>query len=84
MMLKSRLYQLEVEKKEKALQNIVGEQKDIEWGSQIRSYVFCPYTMVKDNRTNYSTADVDGVMDGEIDDFIFSYLEYLSRNAELK
>ncbi len=48
-MLKSRLYQLEVEKKEKALQNIVGEQKDIEWGSQIRSYVFCPYTLVKDN-----------------------------------
>ena len=84
MMLKSRLYQLEVEKKEKALQNIVGEQKDIEWGSQIRSYVFCPYTMVKDNRTNYSTSDVDGVMDGEIDDFIFSYLELLARNSELK
>ena len=84
MMLKSRLYQLEVEKKEKALQNIVGEQKDIEWGSQIRSYVFCPYTMVKDNRTNYSTSDVDGVMDGEIDDFIFSYLELLARNCELK
>ena len=84
MMLKSRLYQLEVEKKEKALQNIVGEQKDIEWGSQIRSYVFCPYTMVKDNRTNYSTSDVDGVMDGEIDDFIFSYLEALARNSELK
>ncbi len=83
MMLKSRLYQLEVEKKEKALQNIVGEQKDIEWGSQIRSYVFCPYTMVKDNRTNYSTSDVDAVMDGEIDDFIFSYLELLSRNSEL-
>lgn len=83
-MLKSRLYQLEVEKKEKALQNIVGEQKDIEWGSQIRSYVFCPYTMVKDNRTNYSTSDVDGVMDGEIDDFIFSYLELLARNTELK
>ncbi len=84
MMLKSRLYQLEMEKKEKALQNIVGEQKDIEWGSQIRSYVFCPYTMVKDNRTNYSTSDVDGVMDGQIDDFIFSYLELLARNTELK
>ena len=84
MMLKSRLYQLEVEKKEKALQNIVGEQKDIEWGSQIRSYVFCPYTMVKDNRTNFSTSDVEAVMDGEIDDFIYSYLEFLSRNSELK
>lgn len=83
-MLKSRLYQLEMEKKEKALQNIVGEQKDIEWGSQIRSYVFCPYTMVKDNRTNYSESDVDAVMDGEIDGFIFSYLELLARNKELK
>lgn len=83
-MLKSRLYQLEMEKKEKALQNIVGEQKDIEWGSQIRSYVFCPYTMVKDNRTNYSESDVNAVMDGEIDGFIFSYLELLARNTELK
>lgn len=83
-MLKSRLYQLEMEKKESALKNIVGEQKDIEWGSQIRSYVFCPYTMVKDNRTNFSTADVDAVMDGDLDDFIYSYLELLSRNSELK
>ena len=83
-MLKSKLYQIEVEKKEATLKNIVGEQKDIEWGSQIRSYVFCPYTMVKDNRTNYSTADVDAVMDGELDGFIFSYLELLARNSELK
>ena len=73
-MLKSRLYQLEVEKKEKALQNIVGEQKDIEWGSQIRSYVFCPYTMVKDHRTGYETSDVDGVMNGNIQPFINDYL----------
>ena len=83
-MLKSKLYQLEMEKKENELKNIVGEQKDIEWGSQIRSYVFCPYTMVKDNRTNYSTSDVDGVMDGDLDGFIFAYLEYLARNSELK
>lgn len=83
-MLKSRLYQLEMEKKQAALKNIVGEQKDIEWGSQIRSYVFCPYTMVKDNRANYSESDVDAVMDGEIDGFIFSYLELLARNTELK
>ena len=83
-MLKSRLYQMEVEKKQVALKNIVGEQKDIEWGSQIRSYVFCPYTMVKDNRTDYSTADVDAVMDGELDEFIYAYLELLSRNSELK
>lgn len=83
-MLKSRLYQLEIEKKEAALKNIVGEQKDIEWGSQIRSYVFCPYTMVKDNRTNYSTPDVESVMDGDLDGIIFAYLEYLARNSELK
>ena len=84
MMLKSKLYQLEMEKKEKALQNIVGEQKDIEWGSQIRSYVFCPYNQVKDNRTNYAESDVDAIMDGDIDGFIFSYLELLARNTELK
>ena len=83
-MLKSKLYQLEMEKKQAALKNIVGEQKDIEWGSQIRSYVFCPYTMVKDNRTNYSESDVDAVMDGEINGFIFAYLELLARNSELK
>jgi len=83
-MLKSKLYQLEVQKREQALKNIVGEQKDIEWGSQIRSYVFCPYTMVKDNRTNYSESDVDAVMDGEIDGFIYSYLDMLARNKELK
>ena len=83
-MLKSRLYQLEMEKKQAALKDIVGEQKDIEWGSQIRSYVFCPYTMVKDNRTNYSESDVEAVMDGELDGFIFAYLEYLARNTELK
>jgi len=74
-MLKSRLYQLELEKRSFQLKSIVGEQKNIEWGSQIRSYVFCPYTLVKDNRTNYETADVDAVMDGEIDGFIYSYLE---------
>lgn len=83
-MLKSKLYQIEMEKKEKALKNIVGEQKDIEWGSQIRSYVFCPYTMVKDNRTNYSESDVDEVMDGNIDGFINSYLDMLARSSELK
>lgn len=83
-MLKSKLYQLEMEKKEAALKDIVGEQKDIEWGSQIRSYVFCPYTLVKDNRTNYSEGDVDLVMDGEIDGFIFSYLEDIARKSELK
>lgn len=83
-MLKSRLYQLEIEEKEAALKNIVGEQKDIEWGSQIRSYVFCPYTLVKDNRTNYSEGDVNLVMDGELDGFIYAYLEDIARKTEFK
>ena len=54
---------------------IVGEQKDIEWGSQIRSYVFQPYTLVKDHRTNYQEGDVNRVMDGDISGFIQAYLE---------
>lgn len=74
-MLKSQLYELEVEKKENKLKDIVGEQKNIEWGSQIRNYVFCPYTLVKDNRTNYEDTQVDKVMDGDINGFIYSYLE---------
>ena len=83
-MLKSKLYLIELENRQNKLNSIVGEKKNIEWGSQIRSYVFCPYTMVKDNRTDYSTADVDAVMDGELDEFIYAYLELLSRNSELK
>ncbi len=83
-MLQGKLLQLEKEKKDKEIAGIVGEQKENEWGSQIRSYVFCPYTMVKDNRTNYSTSDVEGVMDGNIDEFIYAYLDMLSRNRELK
>ncbi len=83
-MLKSKLYQIEIEKKQQALQNIIGEQKDIEWGSQIRSYVFCPYTMVKDNRTNYSESDVDAVMDGNLDGFIYAYLDMLARKGLIK
>lgn len=74
-MLKSRLMQLEIEKREKELNNIIGEQKNIEWGSQIRSYVFCPYTLVKDNRTGYEEGDVNSVMDGGIMSFINEYLK---------
>ncbi|MEA4822400.1 MAG: peptide chain release factor 2, partial [Erysipelotrichales bacterium] len=54
---------------------IRGEQKLIEWGSQIRSYVFMPYLMVKDNRSNFETSDVSGVMDGKIDGLIYAYLK---------
>ena len=74
-MLKSKLYQKQVEEKEKELAKLKGENRLVEWGSQIRSYVFCPYLMVKDHRTNYSTSDLDGVMDGNIDAFIFEYLK---------
>lgn len=73
--LKSKLYQLEIEKKQARLKDLKGEQKAIEWGSQIRSYVFCPYTLVKDHRCNYEENNVDKVMDGAIDNFIFAYLK---------
>lgn len=73
-MLKSRLYQLELEKKREKLAEIEGTKKKIEWGSQIRSYVMQPYKMVKDLRTGYETANVNGVMDGDIDEFIKSFL----------
>ncbi|MCH5180097.1 MAG: peptide chain release factor 2 [Erysipelotrichales bacterium] len=74
-MLRSRLYQLKMQEKQNELDKLRGEQKNIEWGSQIRSYVFCPYTMVKDLRTNYQEGDVNKVMDGQIDNFIDAYLE---------
>lgn len=74
-MLKSKLYQKMIEEQEAKLSAIKGEQKSIEWGSQIRSYVFCPYTMVKDHRTNHDQSNVQAVMDGEIDEFIFAYLK---------
>lgn len=79
-MLKAQLYELEQSRKVDELKNIVGEQKSIEWGSQIRSYVFCPYTLVKDNRTEYSEGDVHAVMDGEIDGFINAMLDMEARN----
>lgn len=73
--LKTKLYIKAVEEKQEQLKQIKGEQKDIAWGSQIRSYVFHPYQMVKDHRTNYETSQVDDVMDGEIDNFINAYLK---------
>ena len=73
-MLKSRLYQIELEKKREKLAEIEGTKKKIEWGSQIRSYVLQPYKMVKDLRTGRETGNVNAVLDGEIDDFIKAYL----------
>ena len=75
--LKSRLYQKMIEEQEAKLAEIKGEVKANEWGSHIRSYVFHPYSMVKDHRTNYETSDVQGVMDGDLDGFIFAYLKTL-------
>jgi peptide chain release factor 2 len=74
-MLKAQLYQLKKQQQADHLDQIVGEQKDIEWGSQIRSYVFQPYMMIKDHRTDYQEGDVGKVMDGAIDGFIRSFLE---------
>lgn len=74
-MLKTKLYQRELEKKQEQLQNIRGEQKEIGWGSQIRSYVFHPYSLVKDHRTNVETTNIQSVMDGEIDIFVQGFLK---------
>ncbi|GAB3056985.1 peptide chain release factor 2 [Virgibacillus ainsalahensis] len=73
-MLKSKLYQQEIERQQRELDDIRGEQKEIGWGSQIRSYVFHPYSMVKDHRTNREIGNTQGVMDGEIDPLIDAYL----------
>jgi peptide chain release factor 2 len=72
--LKARLYQLELEKERESAQELASEKKDIGWGSQIRSYVFHPYNMVKDHRTKEETSNTQAVMDGEIDRFIQTYL----------
>ncbi len=73
--LKARLYQLEIEKQEKKLAEIKGEQVANEWGSQIRNYVMHPYSLVKDVRTGYETSQVQDVLDGKLDEFIFAYLK---------
>ena len=72
--LKSKLFQLEMEKKLLNKKELEGEKKDIGWGSQIRSYVFHPYNMIKDHRTKHEVGNIKSVMDGNIDDFIYSYL----------
>jgi len=73
-MLKSRLYQKKIEQEEREKAEIEGKKLKIEWGSQIRSYVFQPYTMVSDHRTDLKKTDIQAVMDGDIDDFIKAYL----------
>jgi peptide chain release factor 2 len=74
-LLRAKLYELELEKREKLKNSIEGEQQAIEWGSQIRSYVFQPYTLVKDNRSGVETGNIQAVMDGDLDPFIEGYLK---------
>ncbi|MDO5015701.1 MAG: peptide chain release factor 2 [Eubacteriales bacterium] len=81
-LLKSKLYSLAKAKQLEHIEDLKGEQKDIAWGNQIRSYVFCPYTLVKDTRTGYQTSDIDAVMDGDIDPFILAMLIKASKEAE--
>jgi peptide chain release factor 2 len=73
-MLKSQLYEIELRKKQEAINAIEGSKKKIEWGSQIRSYVMHPYKLVKDVRTGYETSNVQAVMDGDLNGFIKAYL----------
>lgn len=80
-MLKSKLLDLKEKEQKDKIEDLKGDQKDIAWGSQIRSYVFCPYTLVKDHRTNYETGNVEAVMNGEIDEFIDAYLK-LNKNKK--
>lgn len=79
-LLKSKLYQLELEKQKAELNEIEKNKMKIEWGSQIRSYVFHPYNMVKDHRTNQETSDTQGVMDGDLNEFIKAYLLKFAEN----
>jgi peptide chain release factor 2 len=74
--LKSRLFEMQLRERQEKLEALQGEKKDIEWGSQIRSYVLHPYTLVKDHRTNYETGNVQAVLDGDIQDFIMAYLRW--------
>ena len=76
-MLKSKLLDLKEKENKETIAELKGEQKDIAWGSQIRSYVFCPYTLVKDHRTNYEVGNVEGVMNGDLNDFMKAYLKML-------
>lgn len=77
--LRARLMELNLAKQQEKIAQIKGEQQEIAWGNQIRSYVFCPYTMVKDHRTNVEVGDVNAVMDGELDQFIEAYLKSKAR-----
>ena len=82
--LKARVYEKRREEEERKLKAQYGEKKEIAWGSQIRSYVFHPYTMVKDHRTNFETSSGQSVMDGDLDEFIEAYLKQKAREDSKK
>ena len=81
-MLRAKLYMMKEEENREKLSDIRGEVSEIGWGNQIRSYVFQPYTMVKDHRTNVESGNVDAVMDGAIDVFINGYLKWITTKSE--
>lgn len=82
--LKSRLYDLEVKKRQEAQDKIEAGKKDIAWGSQIRSYVLHPYKLVKDHRTGFSSSQAESVLDGDLDDFMKAYLQWKSLGGEVQ
>ena len=82
--LKSRLYQVEIDKEKEAVRELEDQKKDIGWGSQIRSYVFHPYNMVKDHRTKFESGNVQNIMDGDLDDFVRAFLMDNISDNELK
>ena len=77
-MLKARLYEFEIRKRQKENENLENSKSDIGWGHQIRSYVLHPYRMVKDNRSNYESSNPDKVLDGDLDEFLESNLYNLN------
>ena len=81
-MLKAKLMEIKLREKLDRIEDIQGNKANIEWGSQIRSYVFMPYTLAKDTRTGFENGNIDAVMDGDIDGFINAYLKYISKNPE--
>jgi peptide chain release factor 2 len=81
-MLRSKLYEIEVLKREEALKSMGGEKKEIAWGSQIRNYVFHPYTLVKDTRTELESGNIRAVMDGDLDEFVNAYLRICSKSSK--
>ncbi len=83
-MLKGKLYMLEQQKRDSELAKLYGNKGEIAWGNQIRSYVFQPYQLVKDHRTDFQTGNINAVMDGDIEDFIDSYLQYRTEQKHKK